>query len=358
MKRLLLFSLLLFLSLEIWGQALRLPPSANNQRSTLIQSIGLVEIQIDYNSPDVDGREGQIWGKLVPYNEGKPFPWRAGANENTVFSFTHDVQINGQDLKAGKYGFHIIPDEKEWTLIFSKNSTSWGSFSYNEAEDALRIKAIPQSGTFTEYLTYNFTAKASDHAIVELAWENKKIEIKIDTDQREIMLASLREDLKGAAGAGPTTWKNWADAASYSLNYDLGNDEEALKWANRSIIFNPSFRGYITKYGLHDKLNQKEKATQAWNQALVLGSNEDLYRLGRGLIARGNPEKALEAFLMNKEKFGEIWPVNLGLGRGYTAVNDKKNAKKYLEKALAQAKSQRQKTLIKTLIENLSTENN
>src|SRR5438270_6151593 len=117
-----------------------LPPSGNNQRAFISQHIGPVEVSIDYSSPAVHGpdgkdRRGQIWGKLVPYGltdlgfgNGKPGPWRAGANENTVFAVSDDVAVDGKRLPAGRYGLHMIAGPDEWTVIFSKNSTSWGSF--------------------------------------------------------------------------------------------------------------------------------------------------------------------------------------------------------------------------------------
>src|SRR5271163_314506 len=89
---------------------LTLPPSGNNQKAAVVQYIGPVRVAIDYSSPAVHGpdgkdRRGQIWGKLVPYGlsksgfgNGKPDPWRAGANENTVFTVSHDVMIEGKTL--------------------------------------------------------------------------------------------------------------------------------------------------------------------------------------------------------------------------------------------------------------------
>ena len=139
---------------------LGLPPSGNNQRSSVSQGIGPVTVSISYSSPAVHGpatpgdpanvdRRGKIWGQLVPYGltdlgfgHRKPAPWRAGANENTVFSVTHDVLINGKPLPAGRYGLHLIAGPEEWTVIFSKTAGEWGSFFYDEKQDALRVVAM------------------------------------------------------------------------------------------------------------------------------------------------------------------------------------------------------------------------
>ena len=135
---------------------LTLPPSGNNQKAEVAQYIGPVRVTIEYSSPAVhtaDGkdRRGQIWGKLVPYGladlgpfgNGKPDPWRAGANENTVFTAAEDVVIEGKPLPAGRYGLHMIPGKEEWIIVFSKNSNAWGSFSYDESADALRVTVKP-----------------------------------------------------------------------------------------------------------------------------------------------------------------------------------------------------------------------
>jgi len=76
-----------------------------------------------------------IWGTLVPYGQ----VWRARANENTTIAFSDPVMIEGKPLEKGTYGLHMIPTENNWSIIFSKNATSWGAFTYDQKEDALRV---------------------------------------------------------------------------------------------------------------------------------------------------------------------------------------------------------------------------
>src|SRR3954467_11699958 len=125
-------------------------PNGGNKMAMVGERVGLTDVTIHYNRPAVKGRDGKIWGELVPFGfadqgfgTSKAAPWRAGANENTTIEFSSDVTIEGQPLKAGKYGFFIAYDSTEATLIFSKNATSWGSFYYDQQEDALRIKVKP-----------------------------------------------------------------------------------------------------------------------------------------------------------------------------------------------------------------------
>src|ERR1700761_5140450 len=162
-------------------------PNGGNKRATVSEGIGITNVTITYSRPAVKKRDGHIWGELVPVgyvNQGfgtsKEAPWRAGENENTIIEFSTDVKIEGQALPAGKYGFFIAYDPKECTLIFSKNSTSWGSFFYEPKEDALRVKVKPVTADKSvEWLKYEFTNETPNSAVVALEWEKLVIPFKI-----------------------------------------------------------------------------------------------------------------------------------------------------------------------------------
>ncbi len=108
------------------GPPLALPQAS--QAATASQRIGLTDITVKYHRPAV--RQRTVWGDLVPYDQ----VWRAGANENTVLSFSTPFSVGGQQLPAGDYGLHMIPTKTEWTVILNKESTAWGSFFYDESE--------------------------------------------------------------------------------------------------------------------------------------------------------------------------------------------------------------------------------
>ncbi len=155
-------------------------------KASVTQRLGVdTDITIDYSRPGVKGRT--IWGGLVPYgmapgnkeSKGNPFPWRAGANENTTIQSNKDVLIEGQRLPAGKYGLFMIPSPKDWIIIFSKNDSAWGSFSYNQAEDALRITVTPVEAPHMEWLMYGFDDLAGTSATAYLWWDNLKVPFKI-----------------------------------------------------------------------------------------------------------------------------------------------------------------------------------
>ncbi|MGA2586875.1 MAG: DUF2911 domain-containing protein [Candidatus Aminicenantales bacterium] len=181
--------LILFLSLPsaTFAQRSQVRPSP---KASVLQRLGAdTDITIQYGRPGVKGRK--IWGELVPYglapgnssSMGKPFPWRAGANENTTIEFNKDILIEGNKLAAGKYGIHMIPSEKDWIIIFSKNSGSWGSFSYSQEEDALRVTVTPVKAPHEEWLTYGFGDLAGGSATAYLHWEQLKIPFKIKLAQ-------------------------------------------------------------------------------------------------------------------------------------------------------------------------------
>ena len=114
----------LFVANTIEAQSL-LDLPRDSQEARVVQRIGLTYVTISYHRPLVKGR--QIWGRLVPYGQ----VWRAGANENTTIEFTDPVSLEGQPVARGRYGLHMIPGERSWTVILSKNSTSWGSYTYD-----------------------------------------------------------------------------------------------------------------------------------------------------------------------------------------------------------------------------------
>ena len=179
----LIFTFLLILPSTTFAQE-KVRPSL---KASVMQTLGVdTDITIVYSRPGVKGRK--IWGELVPYglapgieySNGKPFPWRAGANENTTIEFSKDVLIEGNKLPAGKYGIHMIPSKKDWIIIFSKNNSAWGSFSYNQEEDALRVTVTPVETPHQEWLIFGFDSLAGTSATAFLRWEKLKVSFKIE----------------------------------------------------------------------------------------------------------------------------------------------------------------------------------
>ena len=154
--------------------------------ASVSQTIGVdTVITFDYSRPGV--KERTIWGELVPYgltpgnkySEEKPFPWRAGANEKTTIVVSSDVLVDGKPLPAGKYSIHMIPSKKDWIVIFNKVSDGWGSYDYDEAEDALRLTVTPVAAPFEEWMRFGFDDLAGTSAVAFLQWEKLKVPFTI-----------------------------------------------------------------------------------------------------------------------------------------------------------------------------------
>ena len=233
----------------------------------LAQTVGLTDLSVDYHRPAVAGRT--VWGDLVPYGE----VWRAGANENTVFETTTDIEVEGAPLPAGRYGLHMIPTEDDWTVAFSTMDAAWGSYSYDPAEDALRVTVTPQDAPPQERLAYRFDAPDDDSATLVLSWAGREVPVRITADTPSVVLASMERELRGVAGFFP---EGWDQIAAYAL--DTGRRlDDALGWAGRSVELRPGFANRMTQAALLDALGRADEAEGA-RDAAYSGATEDEVR--------------------------------------------------------------------------------
>jgi predicted negative regulator of RcsB-dependent stress response len=349
---------------------LTVPPDGDNQKASVSQNIGLVRVSVDYSSPDVHGpngedRTGKIWGELVAYGPtdlgfgtcAPDCPWRGGANQNTVFTVSHDVQVQGKPLPAGAYGLHFYPGAEEWTVIFSKNSTSWGSFTYDPREDALRVAAKPKkSAAYNEWLTYEFTDRRPDRATLALRWENLEVpfEVKV-ADPVALYVEQMRRDLRNWPGFN---WQNYETAARYALQNKV-NLAEAEQWAQAAVSSpfggQESFRTLATLAQLQAANGKAAEAKQTLDRALAhrTAGPLDVHVYARQLQAEGKNEEALQIFELNAKKNPGVWPTDLGLARGHLALGHKAEAKKHAEKALAQAPDEPNRRAVQALLDQL-----
>ncbi|HYV91291.1 MAG TPA: DUF2911 domain-containing protein [Chitinophagales bacterium] len=356
----------LFFILNAPAQTVTQPPSGDNNRCIVTQYIGaLVSVTVTYNSPNVTGpngedRRGKIWGQLVPYGyvdqgfgTSKAAPWRAGSNENTTISFSHDVLVQGKPLKAGTYGFFIAPDEHgPWTLIFSKTNTAWGSFFYDEKNDALRITTTPKDAAFHEWLTYEFIDRETDSAVCALIWETKMIPFTIKVpDMKQVYISKMRQELENSAGFN---WQGWNDAANYCM-MNKTNLDEALAWTDKAIQFNENFTDLLTRAEVLAALGRTEEAKAALDKAVnsPTATAIQIHMYGRQLLAQGKKDDALRVWQLNAKNHPKTWPVNVGLARGYSAIGDYKTALKYAKQAYEEAPDEMNKNNMKNAIAKL-----
>jgi hypothetical protein len=347
---------------------LTVPPSGNNQKASVTQFIGPVKVTIDYSSPAVhspsgEDRRGKIWGALVPYGLApigsgpeKDVPWRAGANENTTFSTSDAVTIEGQPLPAGTYGLHMIPSEGEWTVVFNRNAQAWGSFFYDHREDALRVTVKPHKHEYREWLTYEFPVRKPDQAVAQLEWEELAVPFTIQANVNDIYITRLRRELTGGAGFD---YLAYLTAAKFSLgaNVDL---EQGLKWAQLAAhspgLGQETFDTLSTESQLLAKLGKDKEAKAEMSKALSLPGTTpiEIHLFGRQLLAEHKNAEAMEVFQLNAKRNGDVWPVHVGLARGYAAAGDLQKALEHARKALPQAPDPLNKAALEAIIEKLA----
>ena len=336
-------------------------PSGGNKRAWVGEQIALTDVTIHYNRPHVNKREGHIWGELVSvglvnlgFGSAKSSPWRAGSNENTTIEFSTDVTIEGQPLAAGKYGFSIAYDPNESTLIFSKNSSSWGSFYYNPAEDALRVKVKPVAADKSvEWLRYEFADQTSNSAVIQLQWEKLIIPFKVTVDEVGNQIASFRKELRGEKGFA---WEGWDQAAAYCAQHKT-NLGEALLWTDTATSVNfggsQSFVAWSTRAMVLDSLGQGTDATAAMKKALPYGTLNELYFYGKHLAISKKGKEAFEIFKMNYDKHPDEFLTNAGMARAYSAMGDYKKALVYAQKARAQAPDKPNQDILDSIVAKL-----
>ena len=351
-----------------------LPPSGNNQKAEVVQYIGPVRISIDYSSPSVHSsagnaagkdRRGHIWGELVPYGlsdlgfgNGKPGPWRAGANENTVFAASHEVLIEGKPLPAGHYGLHMIPNKDEWTIIFSKNWHEWGSFFYEESEDALRVNVKPHPHEYREYLTYEFPERKAESALAELQWEDLAVGWHIQVPNiNDIYISRLKEDLANQPGFD---FHGYDAAAQYTIQ-SKANLEQGLKWAEAAIsmpgIGQANFGTLSTKAQVLHAMGREEESKATMQAALRLPgtSPTDIHQYARRLQQAKQIDEANEVFRFNAERNGDAWPVHVGLARMYISKGDTKQALEQARIAVKQAPDELNRKNLEAMIDALQS---
>lgn len=323
-RPLVLLSALLPAASLCYAQTIMLNLPRQSQHAVVTQRIGITDITVNYHRPLVNGR--QIWGKVVPYGE----VWRAGANENTTLTFTDPVTIEGQALDKGTYGLHMIPGENQWTVIFSKISTAWGSFSYKQDEDALRITVKPEAAEFHEALTYDFDDVKADSAVITLRWEKVAVPFKVGVNVNDIVEASIHRQIRGL---NQYYWEGWDDAAGYFLA-NKTNLEEALKDEDQSIKVEERFDNLLNKSRILEAMGRKDDATAARNQALEKASAQQLYFYGRQLQGEKKQEEAFALYRSNSKKYPDYWTSHVGMARVYSGEGDFDKAVKEMQAAL------------------------
>ena len=306
------FLMMCFLSTAVLAQlpvSLTLPQASPKETRSI--TIGFTTMSFEYNSVGIKGRE--IWGGLVPYGE----VWRTGANKNTLFTVTDDVLINGQKLKAGSYGMHTIPGEEEWVIIFSNFSEAWGSYFYDENEDALRIKVNPEKmDSKYEWMKFSFSDYTNTSVDISLKWAHLKVPFKVEIPM-ETTFAHIENQFRTLPAF---SWQGWVQGATYPQNNDYKLDV-ALQWAARALQIDRS----VQTLGLHAKL----------------------------LVLNDQKEKGLEQAAEMRKEWSSDWRAHYSAAEVYEEAEELKKAEEAYKKAKELASDDRTKQVLQRRIDSL-----
>ncbi|XWN35876.1 MAG: DUF2911 domain-containing protein [Balneola sp.] len=288
------FLTLCFLSTTVFAQlpvSLTLPQASPKETRSI--TIGFTTISFEYNSVGIKGRE--IWGGLVPYGE----VWRTGANKNTLFMVTDDVLINGQKLQAGSYGMHTIPGEDEWIIIFSNFSEAWGSYFYDESEDALRITVTPEAmDSKYEWMKFSFSDYTDTSVDISLKWAHLKVPFKVEIPM-ETTFAHIENQFRTLPAFG---WQGWVQGAAYTLQNNYRTDK-GLEWAQQAVRRDRSVQtvGLLAKLQVVEGMKETGYAT-AEEMTNEWGTNwQSHYSAAEVYEEGGDTQKAEKAYKKAKE---------------------------------------------------------
>jgi hypothetical protein len=150
-----------------------------SQRGGVKQSIAFTTIGIEYGRPTARGRA--LFGALVPWDS----VWHPGADGATEMVISHDIQIEGREIKAGTYTTWLIPRASgTWTFILSRAIGVAHTPYPGPNRDALRVDVKADSSSHLETLTYMFPAVLREDATLRLQWGVTGISLRIKAPYR------------------------------------------------------------------------------------------------------------------------------------------------------------------------------
>lgn len=352
-------------------------PHGENQRASVSQNMGLVKIEVIYNSPDVTSPDGkdrgnQIWGQLIKdgmtkerwmENKGDTTtlkPYRMGANENTIIKVSHDILVEGKKLPAGTYSLFGIPNKDEWTIIFSNKTDSWGHYFYDKDKEALRVKVKTKAIGRQEWLDFRFTDRFLDRCTLIFSWDNLSVPIHFSVGNiRELYVDQIRSELEFNK---LNFWYDWMEAAKFCYDNDV-KLEQGLLWAekaiNQSWVGVTNFQTLKLKAVILEKLNRKIESDSIMEFAIKYTAGVfDLHNYGRELIEQNKLEQAISIFRLNYERFPDYWLTYLGMARALAQEDKFSEALSFAEAAQSMIPKEEywmRHNSIKKVIERLKT---
>ncbi len=258
MKKLLLLALIFTVNYSVNAQIETPQPSP---LSKLEQKVGLTNITLEYSRPGVKGRK--IFGDLQKFGT----LWRTGANQRTKISFSDDVMIDGQSLKAGTYAIFTKPNLKSWDVYFYTEYQGGGTpQNWDESKIAAKTTVNVETIPFTvETLSIDINNIKNDAATIDIIWEQTYVSIPFTVPTEAKVLASIETTMNG-----PSAQDFYASAVYYlDANKDI---TKAVTWIDKAVEMTknqPRF-WYLRQQSLiHAKAGNKKQAIAAAKKSLA-----------------------------------------------------------------------------------------
>lgn len=277
MKKLVLLTFITLLGLSASAQITVPQPSP---MSKIEQKVGLTDVTIEYSRPSMKGRE--IFGGLVPFDK----KWRFGANKNTTISFSEDVMVDGNALKAGTYAIFAIPGMTSWKIMFYEDTENWGTpREWNNDKVAATVTASVSEILFdVQTFTLDINNLTNSGATLDIMWEKTYVSVPFTVPTDKAVSASIENTMKGPGAA------DYYSAAVYYLQE--GKDiNQAKNWIDKAIELTkdkPRF-WYLRQQSLiYAKAGDVDGAIAAANKSLAAAEeagNEDYVKMNKTSIA-------------------------------------------------------------------------
>ena len=241
--------------------------------------VGLTEIEVKYSRPSMRGRE--VFGNLVPYDK----IWRTGADNSTKISFTTDVIIDDNTIKAGTYSIFSIPSQNEWMVMLYSDVELWG-VPRNWSDDKIVFSSTYKVNKINpvETFTISFNDLTNNDVNMSISWENSSVDVKIDVPTRSM----VEKDISSVLNDNPKASDYYAAAVFY--RQENVNLSQALLWMNKAIEMfeNPRFYHYRQQSLLMAAKNKFDEAIDAANKSLddaIKSDNQGYIKMNRESIA-------------------------------------------------------------------------
>jgi len=271
MRKLSLLVCVALLSFTMQAQIATPQPSPT---AKIQQTVGLTEVSVEYSRPSMKGRT--IFGNLVPYDK----VWRTGANKNTVVTFSDDVTIGEQTLKAGSYAVFTKPGESSWEVLFYADSNNWGTpQEWDDSKVAAKATAqVYKMPMDVETFTITMDDLHNNGATLGILWEKTYVGVPFTVPTVDKAVKNIEN-----AMSGPSANDYYAAASYY---YEEGKDlAKAKEWIEKAVSMNDKAFWMMRRQSLiYAKLGDKAGAIEAAKKSMAVAEergNADYVKLNK-----------------------------------------------------------------------------